>query len=187
MRKLKLQIQVSIDGFVARPDGANDWIVAIGDKEILDLAVKQAQEADLILMGRKMSPGFLQYWEKVVDGDKNNVEYTLATLMVDLPKVIFSKTLKATTGRNARVENGDLKTEVNKLKQQPGKDIIVYGGAGFVSNLINEDLIDEYILHVNPAAIGKGMTIFKGDKKLKLIKSTTHQVGIVVNRYEPLR
>jgi dihydrofolate reductase len=187
MRKLKLQSQVSIDGFIARPDGGNDWIIAIGDKEAQDLTTKQAQDIDLILMGRKMSAEFLQYWENVVDKDKNNPEYSLATLMVNTQKVIFSKTLKSTNGRNARVENGDLKTEVNKLKNQSGKDIIVYGGATFVSNLIKEDLIDEYILYVNPTAIGKGMSIFHGDKKLKLIKSTAHHAGIVVNQYEPLR
>src|SRR4051812_20946658 len=128
MRKLILQSQVSIDGFVARPDGGNDWIVAIGDKNATESAVKQAEQIDLIIMGRKMSPGFLKWWENVVDGDRNNPEYILGTLMVNTPKVIFSKTLKNTNGRNARVENGDLKTEINKLKSQPGKGTIVYGG-----------------------------------------------------------
>lgn len=187
MRKLILQSQVSIDGFIARPDGGNDWIVAIGDKEATDLAAKQARDIGLIIMGRKMSTEFLKWWEKTVDGDKNNPEYELGKLMVEIPKVIFSKTLKSTNGRNATVENGDLKTEVNKLKAQSGKDIIVYGGANFVSNLIKEDLIDQYILYVNPTAIGKGMAIFHGDKKLKLIKSTPHKEGIVVNQYVPLR
>jgi len=187
MRKLILQSQVSIDGFVARPNGANDWIVAIGDREALDLTVKQGREADLIIMGRKMSGGFLKWWENIVDNDRNNPEYAIGILMVNTPKIIFSKTLKSTKGRNARVENGDLKTEINALKDQPGKDIIVYGGATFVSNLISEDLIDEYILYVNPVAIGKGMPIFHGDKKLKLIGSTAHSAGIVVNRYLPVR
>lgn len=185
MRRLKLQMQVSIDGFVARPDGSNDWIAAIGDKESQDLVVQQAREIDLIIMGRKMSAEFLSWWEKTVDGDKKNPEYELGKLMVDLPKIIFSKTLKSTNGRNARVENGDLKTEIRKLKDQPGKDIIVYGGANFVSNLIKEDLIDDYILYVNPIAIGSGKRIFDGDKKLKLLKSKAYSSGITVNHYQP--
>ena len=78
--------------------------------------------------------------------------------------------------------------EVNQLKKQNGKSIIVYGGASFVSSLIKNNLIDEYHLFINPTAIGKGLTIFNGLKSnlnLKLIKSTAFDCGIVVNQFEP--
>ena len=83
---------------------------------------------------------------------------------------------------------GNLVGEITKLKKQDGKDIIAYGGATFVSALIKHGLIDEFHLFINPAAIGNGMTIFKGlDRKqnLRLVKSKSFDCGIVVLNYEP--
>ena len=93
---------------------------------------------------------------------KDSPEHDFAQKMVGLPKVVFSKTLQQVEGKNVRVENGDLAEAVNQLKNRPGKDIIVYGGATFVSSLIERSLIDEMNLFVNPVAIGSGMRAFKG-------------------------
>jgi len=105
--------------------------------------------------------------------------------MVGLPKVVFSKTRERVEGRNVRVENGDLADAVKQLKSRPGKDLIVYGGATFVSSLIEHGLIDEMNLFVNPVAIGSGMRVFKGKMPLKLAASTAYACGIVVNSYLP--
>ena len=83
------------------------------------------------------------------------------------------------------MENGDLVDAVKQLKSQPGKDIVVYGGATFVSSLIEHGLIDEMNLFVNPVAIGSGMQVFKGKTPLKLAASTAYPCGIVVNSYLP--
>jgi dihydrofolate reductase len=80
---------------------------------------------------------------------------------------------------------GDLVEEVNRRKNESGKDIIVYGGANFVSSLIKENLIDEYNFFVNPAAIGKVMTIFEGKLNLTLVKSQAFDYGVVMQCYEP--
>jgi dihydrofolate reductase len=87
--------------------------------------------------------------------------------------------------QNVRVENGDLATAVKQLKSAPGKDIVVYGGATFVSSLIEHGLIDELNFFVNPVAIGTGMRVFKGKTPLKLAASTPYASGIVVNSYLP--
>lgn len=108
--------------------------------------------------------------------------------MVNTPKVVFSKTLKESNWANTILANGDLVEEVEKLKQKDGQDIIVYSGATFVSNLIKENLIDEFHLVINPTAIGRGLTIFGNSEdrlKLKLVQSTTSSNGKVVNHYEP--
>jgi dihydrofolate reductase len=86
-------------------------------------------------------------------------------------------------GQNVRVENRDLATAVNELKQQPGKDIVVYGGATFVSSLIEHGLIDEMNFFVNPVAIGDGLRVFRGRAPLALQRSTAYRSGIVVNTY----
>ena len=82
-----------------------------------------------------------------------------------------------------RVESGELVQAVNQLKGQRGKDIVVYGGATFVSALIEHDLIDEFNIFVNPVVIGRGMRIFKERKALRLASSTAYSSGVVVNTY----
>jgi dihydrofolate reductase len=186
MRKLKLQVQMTIDGFVAGPDGKQDWAFmngpdAAGSAKVLELS----DSCDTILLGRKMTAEFIQYWESVVDSQPDNPMIDLAQRMVSMRKIVFSHTVTSMTGRNLEVENGDLATAVNALKQQPGKDIIVYGGAGFVSALISLDLIDEYYIFVNPVAIGTGLSIFKDRKNLKLESSIAYKHGKVLNKYLP--
>ena len=182
MRKLKLQMQVTVDGYVAGPEGQLDWMT-FDFHPALEAFVNQLTDtSDTILLGRKMTDGFIQYWEHV---PKDSREYAFAQKMVGLPKVVFSKTLQHVDGKNVRVENGDLAEAVKQLKSAPGKDIVVYGGATLVSSLIGQGLIDELNLFVNPVAIGSGMRVFKERTALKLASSTAYPCGIVVNTYLP--
>jgi dihydrofolate reductase len=183
MRTLKMQMQITIDGFIAGPEGQLDWMSFDSDPRNLDFINHLTDTSDTILMGRKMTPGFIKYWESVT---RESPEYDFAQKMINIPKVVFSKTLKTIEGRNVRVENGDLKTEINALKNAPGKDIVVYGGANFMSSLIKENLIDDYYLFVNPVAIGKGLSIFQNGMKFKLVDSVKFS-SEVMNHYKPVR
>jgi dihydrofolate reductase len=184
MRKLKLQMQATIDGYVAGPEGQLDWMTSDMDEGLIAHINRLTDSSDTILLGRKMTGEFITYWEKTVT-QKDSPEFGFARRMVDLSKIVFSKTLKHVEGKNVRVENGDLVDVVKQLKSQQGKDIIVYGGATFVSSLIEHGLIDELNFFVNPVAIGSGMRVFKGKKPLKLATSTAYPSGIVVNSYLP--
>jgi len=184
MRKLKLQVQMTVDGFVAGPEGQLDWMTRNLDEGAIARIVQITDSSDTILLGRKMTDGFIKYWEAV---QPVSPEYIFACRMVDTPKVVFSKTLKHVEGKNVRVETGDLVQAVNQLKVQRGKDIVVYGGATFVSALIEHDLIDEFNIFMNPIAIGRGMRIFKDRKALRLTDSTAYPSGVVVNTYQPVR
>jgi dihydrofolate reductase len=184
MRKLKLQMQVTADGFVAGPEGQLDWMTWNMDEKLQGFINHLTDRSDTILLGRKMSPGFIKYWEDEITKPEGP-QYSFARKMVELPKVVFSKTLRTIDGQNVRVENGDLKKAVNQLKQAPGNDIIVYGGATFVSSLIEGALIDEFNLFFNPVAIGNGMRIFKDRRPLTLKASVAYSCGIVVNTFEP--
>jgi dihydrofolate reductase len=187
MRKLKLQAQLSVDGFNAGPNGEMDFLTWSWDDGIKKFVDKIHNSVDTILLGRKMTDGFVKHWESVPQGDPS---YPFARIMVETPKVVFSKTLQKSEWNNTKLAKGNLADEINHLKKQSGKDIIVYGGSGFVSNLIAENLIDEYLLFINPAAIGNGMTIFKSLKakqSLQLKKSITFDCGIVVLHYEVKR
>ena len=184
MRKLKLQMQMTIDGFVAGPEGQLDWMSPEMDLLQLQLLKELTESMDTILMGRKMTEGFVTYWENVVNNHPGSPEYPYAKIFVDTQKIVFSKTIKTIRGKNVVVENGDLVTAVNKLKKQEGKDMIVYGGATFVSELIKNNLIDDLYLFINPTAIGDGLKVFTGKFKFKLQNSTSYSNGIVVNQYK---
>jgi dihydrofolate reductase len=181
MRKLKLQMQTTLDGFVAGPNGELDWMTI--DDKVIEVVMDIAGTSDTILMGHGMVKEFTTYWENVVNNEPDSREYELAQKMVMLPKVAFSKTVDSLPGRNLRVENGDLAEKVNELKTQEGKDLLVYGGACFVNSLIEHDLIDEFNFFVNPVALGDGKRIFTGRTKLKLIMSQPNPSGIVINTY----
>lgn len=186
MRKLKLQVQMTIDGFVAGPNGELDWMWIAGkDENSFRDVINLADSCDTILLGRKMTREFVDYWEKVVDTQPDSPEQPLAQLMVNLRKVVFSRTQTSIKGRNLEVENGDLATAVQALKKEPGKDIMVYGGAHFVSALISLNLIDEYYIFRTPVAIGSGLSIFTGRKILKLESTTKYKNGKTLEKYLP--
>jgi dihydrofolate reductase len=189
MRKLKLQMQVTLDGFVAGPNGELDWMSVdmSPDNKAFVVVNELVNTSDVILMGRGMAHEFTTYWENVVDTQPDSPEYEFAKVMVGMPKIAFSKTVDTLPGRNLRVENGDLTEKVTELKNEEGKDILVYGGARFVSSLIEHGLIDEFNLFVNPVAIGAGKRIFTGRTKLQLIVSQPNPNGIVINTYIPAK
>lgn len=185
MRKLKLQMQTSLDGFVAGPNGELDWMtVEMGPQDkVFEVVWEIANTSSVILMGRGMANEFTTYWENVVDNQPDSPEHEFAKVMVALPKIVFSKTVDHVDGRNVRVENGDLAEKVTELKNEEGKDLLVYGGAGFVNSLIEHNLIDEFNLFVNPIAIGAGKSIFTDRAKLRLVASQPNPNGIVINTY----
>ena len=184
---------MTIDGFACGPNGEQDWVFigGKGDPEalqkIIGFGVDLAAGCDTLLIGRKLaSSGFCNYWENVADNQPGNPWHPLAQLISDHRKIAFSSNETSLPGRKLEVENGDLATVVQALKEQPGKDILVYGGAGFVSSLVSLNLIDEYYLIVNPVAIGAGLSIFKDRKILKLESSVALKSGKVVNKYVPV-
>lgn len=186
MRKLKLQVQMSLDGFVCGPKGEMDWLLFNWSDDIKQYVDEITQPVDLILLGKNLATGFIPHWAAVA-GDPANAEYEAGLKYSETPKIVFSKTLAASEWDNTDVENGDFVTRIQNLKQQAGGDIIVYGGAQFVSSLIREGLIDEFHLFVNPSIIGKGMPIFQqvsSTQAIKIAKTIQFDCGIVLLKYE---
>jgi dihydrofolate reductase len=180
---------MSVDGYIAGPNGEMDWMVWNWDDKLKEYVNELTESVDSILLGRKMAEGFISHWSDVMT-KPDNPDYAFAKKMIEIPKVVFTKTLNKSDWVNTDIATGDLTDEINKLKSQNGKDIIVYGGASFDSSLIKAGLIDEFHLFVNPAAIGNGMTIFKDlneMQKFTLVKSIAFDCGIVVLHYEPKR
>ena len=197
MRKLILQMQMSVDGFV----GANEdhpWqLWEWGDESAWDDELKQDFNTvfagiDTILLSRKMAQeGYLTHWGNAAKKFPRDPFYAFAQRVVDARKVVLSDRLKQSAWEPAwertKVASGDLPREVNALKAGEGGDMAVFGGAGFASALIAAGLVDEFQLFVNPAVLGAGRRIFDqgGFLTLRLLGSKVHACGMVVNRYAP--
>jgi dihydrofolate reductase len=178
-------MQMSVDGFVAGPNGELDWMTWNWDDKLKAFVNDLTDSSDTILLGRKMTDGFVSHWSGITDPADES--YPFARKMVETPKIVFSRTLSESPWDNTTIES-ELASGVERIKAAKGQDIVAYGGAGFVTSLVREDLIDDYFLFVNPAAIGSGMTIFGdigGTRGLKLVESIPFECGVVVNHYQP--
>jgi len=190
MRKLKLLVQTSIDGYIAETNGRTDWMLwNWGDEWTWDNQLQKdftdlTNSIDCILLSRQMAEeGFVAHWENM-SLQNNNTQSAFAKKISETRKIVFSKTIHQSKWNNTYIAKGNFVDEINTLKKQKGMDIIVYGGATFVSSLITAGLIDEYYLFVNPTALGSGMSIFMGRTDLKLVKTTPYKCGIAVIIYK---
>lgn len=193
MRKLILQMQMSVDGFVGA-DGDHDWQVwGWGDDNGWDEALKRDfnahfQSIDTILLSRKMlEEGYLAHWGNAAKRYPRDPFYAFAQRIIDVQKVVPSDRLKGARWERTVVRSGDLSREVGALKAERGSNIAVFGGAGFASALIAAGLVDEFQFYINPAVLGGGRRIFDqaAFRKLRLLGSKAYECGVVVNRYGP--
>ncbi|KAA3452408.1 deaminase [Mesorhizobium sp. SARCC-RB16n] len=193
MKKLILQMQMSVDGFVGG-DADHSWqLWEWGDDNGWDAELRQDFNAvfagiDTILLSRKMAEeGYLTHWGNAARKYPADPFYAFAQRIVDARKVVPSDRLEASRWERTAGVSGDLPREVNALKAGEGGDIAVFGGAGFASALIAAGLVDEFQLFVNPAVLGAGRRIFDqgGFRDLRLLGSKAYVCGMVVGRYAP--
>jgi len=178
-------MQLSVDGYVAGPNGEMDWMAMGWGDDIKNYIIALTEPVDTILIGRKLAEGFIPHWAALMENPETADIFTQK--MANTHKVVFSKTLTVSAWDNTDLATGDLVEEVKKLKTMDGGDIITYGGAGFASSLIKAGLVDEYHLFINPAALGNGMPIFReleGRLNLKLVKAQAFEGDIVVIYYK---
>ena len=186
MRKLRLQVQISIDGFVSTgPNDEQHWVTWAWE-EIKEHVLWLLDISDTILIGRKLAMDYIPYWIDV-NKQPDHEMYEVARRITEAKKVVFTKSVKKSEWENTILAGGNLADEVNKLKESEGKDIVVYGGSSFVSSLIKENLVDEFYLFVNPVVLGHGGAIFnqlKDVQQLQFKQSVTFKCGIVLLVYK---
>jgi len=177
MRKVIVSEFVSLDGVMENPA----WTFQFGSKEQEQFKFDELFACDALLLGRVTYSGFAAAWPKMEGtgayGERMN----------SMPKYVVSRTLTEMEW-NARLIQGDLAEEVNRLKGEPGQDILVFGSCELVYALTELDLIDEYRLMVFPIVLGSGKRVFRdgGEKKiLRLVESKSFASGVVVLSYEP--
>jgi dihydrofolate reductase len=174
MRKVIAALQTSVDGYIEGPNKELDWAMAEDEEAWKDIN-EILNSVDTIILGRVMYPEYEQYWLALLanpTGTKNENAY--ARRADKIPHIVISKTLDKVAWKTTRIVRDVEK--IQSLKQQPGKDMVVFGGATLVSSLLNLGLIDELHLMVNPLVLGGGKALFKDVKerhslKLKRVKS----------------
>ena len=181
MPALIYSMSVSLDGYIAGPDGAIDW--AAPDEDLMRFHNEQTRELTGHLSGRGLYEDMLG-WETAEQTRTDPREVEFARIWTAIPKVVFSTTLTTVVG-NARLARKDVADEAAELKTQPGAGIVSVGGARLAASLAEKDLIDEYRLFVNPVVLGGGTRYFPPLRKgldLELIETRTFS-QVVYLRY----
>lgn len=183
MRKIILSNMVTLDGYFEGPNQDIDWFVT--NDEFFSYALQQLNEADTLLYGRITYQHMEAFWPTPA----GQVLPAIAGKMNSLQKVVFSKTLSSVEWNNSVLAKGDIAEEVMKLKEGPGRDILIFGSSQIVSALTQLGLIDEYRLLVSPVILGRGGSMFKGiDSRvsLQLKETKVFATGVVVLHYVPV-
>ena len=181
-------MHTTLDGFVAGPNGEMDWINV--DDEMFDLAGKQTDQADTALYGRVTYEMMNSYWPTAGDqpnASKHDIEHS--SWYNQVQKIVLSKTLDENGLTKTKVISGNLSGNINELKKQDGKNILIFGSATASHSLFSEGLIDDFWFFVNPVVIGQGIPLFKGiteTRQLKLIESKTYSCGVIGLHYSKI-
>ncbi len=181
MSKLIMWNMLSLDGYF---EGAKSWDVewfqSYFSKELEDFSIEQLRRADALFFGRVTYEGMAAYWQTATG--------EVAGLMNNLPKMVFSRTLKHADWANARLVASDAVAEVEKLKQQGTRDLYVFGSGKLCGTLLEAGLFDEVRLGLLPIAIGNGATLFGRNlsrRAMKLLEARPLPNGCVILRYDP--
>jgi dihydrofolate reductase len=187
MRKLFLQMNVSLDGYIEDARRELDWHFV--DDAFEEYCNNVLRSIDGMLLGRVAYELLAAYWPTA---DKNPAatqkHLEAVRLMNELPKLVVSNTLEKVTWRNSRILRGNFAEEIARLKRQPGKDLVLFAGAALADSCIKAGLIDEYRLILNPVLLGGGTPLFREGRertKLKLVEVKPFESGALVLTYRP--
>jgi dihydrofolate reductase len=182
MRKIIVSNLMSLDGFFEGPDPKPgqklDWCVV--EEEFFTYAKDMLRNADTLLFGRKTYQYMAAYWPSAPADE-------IADQMNNLQKIVFSRTLQTADWKNSILVKSDAAAEISRLKQLPGKDIVILGSASLATFLLQRGLIDEYRVILNPVFLGSGKPLFQDVKerlRLKLSKTKLFGSGVVVLYYQ---
>jgi dihydrofolate reductase len=187
MRSVIYSMAVSLDGYIAGPDGQFDW--SAPDEEVSRFATEETRQVGVMLLGRKLYETML-YWETADQHpslDDSDLEFI--AIWKPLPKVVFSTTLAAVQG-NARLAADGLAEEIERLRAEPGEGDIAIGGATLAAEAAALGLIDEYRARIYPVLVGGGIPFFPQHERrvdLELVETRTFNSRVVDLRYRVTR
>jgi dihydrofolate reductase len=187
MRNVVLFMHLTLDGYAAGPNGELDWIPF--DDETVAYADKLVKTVGSTIYGRVTYQMMESYWPTVYKDPSNNSKHDVdhATWYENVEKIVFSKSLNTVESNNTLLIKDNIVEEITKLKQLPGKDLVIFGSPSLAQAFIQLDLIDEYQLTVSPVVLGSGIRLFQDNKdmtKLKLLSSQAFRSGLLSLHYQ---
>ncbi len=184
MRRIIVSMNVTLDGFIAGSDGGLDWQFQNWTSDMAELMGDQLSKTGALLLGKNTYSAMANYWPAIgncLSLPRDDIAF--AAMMNSCPKIVCSNSLTTLNWNNSRLIKGNARGEIFKLKQQPGKDILIYGSGRLVASLTRWGLIDEYRLWIYPVSIGWGIPLFATKLKLKLMGLRQFSSGVVVLNY----
>ncbi len=189
MRNIITTTWVTLDGYIAGPNGEMDWVAENYDDAMATYENEIVSQADTLLLGRVTYQSFAGSWPHVPDNpNASEGEKAYARALNAMRKIVFSRTLESVEWNNSTLRKEVVPEEIEQLKQEPGRDMLIYGSASIIQTLVNHGLIDEYQVLVHPLIVGGGKPLFQNIQhqvKLKLVNTKTHPSGVVVLSYQP--
>ena len=186
MRKVVLLMHVSLDGFVAGPNGELEWLVAGGD--VHDYVQRRIDQVDTAIYGRVTFELMESYWPAVPDSPESTpADIKHANWYLNAHKIVFSRSLDSVDRQNTRVISDNIREEIAALKEQPGGDMMIFGSPSIAQEFMRLGLIDEYRIQLNPIVVGAGIPFFKDVTNqfgLRLVQATPLESGVVALHYE---
>ncbi|SHJ93487.1 dihydrofolate reductase family protein [Epilithonimonas mollis] len=185
MRNIISFMHISLDGYVAGPNREMDWIKA--DEEIFDYVAQRIGESDTALYGRVTYEMMESYWPTVADkpnASKHDIKHS--EWYKDVHKIVLSGTFESQHSNKTTIINHNFVDRINEIKQQSGKDILLFGSPSATHSLIQQNLIDGFWLFVNPIILGQGIPLFVGIKTkidLKLLSTQQFTNGVTELNY----
>lgn len=179
MRKVIVSMMVSVDGFIEGRDPQEYW--HNWNDEMSAYMMDFFKRVDLFIYGRKAYEEMIAYWPQLTD--------EFAMVMNSTPKLVFSKSLASASWNSTLLREVD-PDYINNLKQDTGKDIVIFAGSGMVESFMRHNLVDEFRLIINPLLLGGGKSFFNNILKampLKFISAQTFACGNVLLIYETIR
>ncbi len=189
MRRIIVTMWMTLDGFIAGPNNGMDFVGELYDEAMGKYEYDLVSAADTLILGRVTYESFAGSWPYVPDKpDAHPGEVAYARMLNAMRKVVFSKTLEKVEWNNSTLLREIVPEEIEQLKQEPGRNLVIYGSASIVQTLTNLGLIDEYQLLVHPVLLGDGKRLFAHIKEkvnLKLVNTEARSSGVVVLTYQP--
>jgi dihydrofolate reductase len=189
MREVVLFAHISLDGFAGDINGGLGFLTY--DQELQQYAAELVKTVGAPLYGKTTYQLMEGYWPTILnkaDTDKHSLEH--AQWVHDIPKVVFSTTLDTVSWNNTTLIKDNVVEAVSKLKEGPGKDLVIFGSPGLAKSFMKLGLIDEYKLTLHPVILGNGISLFDSNldkSSLKLLESKTLKSGVVTLHYEVSR